>query len=111
MRCANMDLMSEAQERNARVLRERADALAAAEGETARLRDLLHQAIRDAADPALDVDDRLGPSAIARATGHKYTREYVTELLKKAFGGKPVTGGPRRNPNQPRYPRQPRTGS
>lgn len=107
MPCANMDLMSEVQERNARALRERADALVASEGETARLRDLLHQAIRDAADPALDEDDRMGPSAIARATGHKYTREYVTELLKKAFGSKQPAGGPRRNPNAARRPRQP----
>lgn len=83
MLCANMEHMSDVQERIARELKERADALVEAQTKVAYLRELLHKSIRDAADPALGAD-KMGPSAIARATGHKYTREYVTELLKKA---------------------------
>ena len=102
-----MDPMSEVQEKHAAELAMRAAQLIAAEAEVAALRALLHQAIWDASNPALG-EDKMGPSAIARATGHKYTREYVTELLKKRPGGpagERNARSPRNAGNDPRSPK------
>lgn len=84
--CANIGFMSGVRTRHEQQLAERAEALRAAEAYTEIARLQLHEAIRSAGDPALPAEDKMGPSAIARATGHKYTREYITELLKKAYG-------------------------
>ncbi|MUN41478.1 hypothetical protein [Actinomadura litoris] len=64
--------------------------LIAAEAEVARIRERLHAKIREAGDPALGKDEKAGPSAISRASHHRYTREYVGNLLK----------------NEPRAPRR-----
>ena len=82
--CANMDLMSEIQDRLLAEVSTAASELVATERQLAEVRDRLHAAIRAAGDPALSKEDRSGPSAIARASHHRYTREYVGELLKKA---------------------------
>lgn len=82
--CANMDLMSEVQDRLLAEVSVAASELVATEKQLAVIRDRLHAAIRAAGDPALSKEDRSGPSAIARAAHHRYTREYIGELLKKA---------------------------
>jgi hypothetical protein len=80
-----MDPMSEMQDRLLRDVGNAAHALIAAEREVDEHRRRLHEAIQAAGDPDLPVGDRSGPSAIARASHHRYTREYIGELLKKAF--------------------------
>lgn len=82
--CANMDLMSEIQDRLLAEVSTAASELVATERQLAEVRDRLHAAIRAAGDPSLSKEDRSGPSAIARASNHRYTREYVGEILKKA---------------------------
>lgn len=77
-----MDLMSEIRDRRLREVSELADQFIAAEAEVARIRELLHAKIREAGDPALAKEDKAGPSAIARASRHRYTREYVGNLIK-----------------------------
>lgn len=81
-RCANMDLMSEIRDRRLSEVGELADRLIAAEAEVTRIREQLHAKIRETGDPALDKEDKAGPSAIARASRHRYTREYVGNLIK-----------------------------
>lgn len=81
MVCANIGLMSEVQDRLLSEVGELATALVKAEEVVAEIRAQLHAKIREAGDPALGTD-KTGPSAIARATGHRYTREYVGSLLK-----------------------------
>lgn len=76
-----MGHMGEVQDRLLAEVTEEADALVRAEQELDRIRKRLHAKIRAAADPALDTE-KSGPSAIARATRHRYTREYVGTLLK-----------------------------
>jgi predicted GIY-YIG superfamily endonuclease len=56
-------------------------ALTDAEAQVERIRRRLHARIRAAGNPELG-EDRSGPSAIARAGRHRYTREYVGSLLK-----------------------------
>lgn len=61
---------------------ELADELIAAESQVEEIRKRLHAKIREAGDPALGKAEKSGPSAIARAGRHRYTREYVGTLLK-----------------------------
>lgn len=77
-----MALMGEVQDRLLREVGELADEYIAAEAEADRIRKRLHAKIREAGDPALGEEEKSGPSAIARAARHRYTREYVGTLLK-----------------------------
>jgi hypothetical protein len=76
--------MGEVQDRLLREVGELADQLVDAEANLEKIRSALHAKIREAGDPALGKAEKSGPSAIARAMGHRYTREYIGTLLKSA---------------------------
>lgn len=82
IRCANMDLMGEIRDRLLADVGELAGELIEAEREVARIREQLHAKIREAGDKVTIGDEAAGPSAIARASRHRYTREYVSSLIK-----------------------------
>jgi hypothetical protein len=86
-RCANMAHMGEIQDRLLAEVGELASELMKAEEEVARIRALLHAKIREAGDKPNLGPEYSGPSAIARAAHHRYTREYVSDLLKKGKEG------------------------
>lgn len=84
MLCANMAPMGELRDRLLEEITVEAGDLVAAEEAVAKHRERLHTLIRVAGSEHVEKDERSGPSALARATGHRYTREYIGTLLKTA---------------------------
>ena len=75
--------MGDVQDKLLREVGELAKELVGAERNVEHIRVRLHAKIREAGNSALG-DEKSGPSAIARAADHRYTREYVSTLLKQS---------------------------
>ncbi len=82
-----MGRMGEVRNRVLHAIGEETRQLVEAERVLAQARERLHTLIRVAGNEALGKDEKAGPSAIARATAHRYTREYVGTLLKSPMDG------------------------